>query len=187
MEAVGRRAAQETRAGCPSCTGLQRPAAEGGRDLHPHLRCSHERPHNEPNAARPGACVYSHSVTFTVTRQQCSGASASQTYIPHHIFHHCLLPQKCSMFRIMYFFNLSPSSVPAFLQKWRRLQRVVRSCAMRWKQRALCKPRRELEAKGPPPKKSVTFCLATPGLEGDSPPVSAEQEDDDEEEALRKL
>lgn len=55
---------------------------------------------------------------------------------------------------------------------------------MRWKQRALCKPRREREVKGPPPKKSVTFCLATPGVEGDPPPGSAEQED--EEEALRK-
>ncbi|KAE8298503.1 Serotransferrin [Larimichthys crocea] len=48
-------AAQETRADGPSCTGLQGPAAEGGRDVHPHLRCSHERPHNEPNTTQPGA------------------------------------------------------------------------------------------------------------------------------------
>lgn len=55
MEAAGHRAAQETRADGPSCTGLQGPAAEGGRDVHPHLRCSHERPHNEPNTTQPGA------------------------------------------------------------------------------------------------------------------------------------
>ena len=55
MEAVGHGAAQTTRAGGPSCTGLQRPAAEGRRDEHPHVRCSHERAHNEPNAAQPGA------------------------------------------------------------------------------------------------------------------------------------
>lgn len=51
---------------------------------------------------------------------------------------------------------------------------------MRWKQRALSKPRREQEVKGPPPKKSVTFCLTSPAFD------SVEQEEDEEEE-LRKL
>ncbi|XP_034389084.1 protein SFI1 homolog isoform X1 [Cyclopterus lumpus] len=46
-------------------------------------------------------------------------------------------------------------------QKSQHLQRVVKRCAMRWKQRALCKRQREQEVKGHSPKKSVTFCLAT--------------------------
>lgn len=59
MEALGHRAAQETGAGGQSCTGLQRPAAEGGRDVHSHVRRSHERSHNKPNAAQPraGGCL----------------------------------------------------------------------------------------------------------------------------------
>ncbi|XP_073323532.1 uncharacterized protein sfi1 [Pagrus major] len=62
-------------------------------------------------------------------------------------------------------------------QRSRHLQRVVRRCAMRWKQRALCKPHREQKVKVQLPKKSVTFCLTTPG--------SVEQEDEDE--VLTKL
>ncbi|XP_072540635.1 protein SFI1 homolog isoform X2 [Salminus brasiliensis] len=47
-------------------------------------------------------------------------------------------------------------------QSSRKLQAVVRRCALRWKQQALCKHSRarELENKGDkPPKKSVSFCL----------------------------
>ncbi|XP_042362696.1 protein SFI1 homolog [Plectropomus leopardus] len=60
-------------------------------------------------------------------------------------------------------------------QRSRRLQRVVRRCAMRWKQRALCKPRREQEIKEQQPKKSVTFCLTTPGSKSVSPSDPEEQ------------
>ncbi len=70
-------------------------------------------------------------------------------------------------------------------QRSRHLQRVVKRCAMRWKQRALCKPGRKQEVKGQVPKKSVTFCLTTPGLKSVSPPDSAEQEA--EEGVLSKL
>ncbi|XP_059184490.1 protein SFI1 homolog [Centropristis striata] len=62
-------------------------------------------------------------------------------------------------------------------QRSRHLQRVVKRCAMRWKQRALSKPRREQEVKGQPTKKSVTFCLTTPpGLKSVSQSDSEEQE-----------
>ncbi|XP_035517407.1 protein SFI1 homolog isoform X2 [Morone saxatilis] len=64
-------------------------------------------------------------------------------------------------------------------QRSQHLQRVVKRCAMRWKQRALCKPRREQEVKGQPTKKSVTFSLTTPGLKSVSPSHSAEQEAED--------
>lgn len=60
MEAVCHRAAQEARAGGQSGTGLQRPAAEGGRVVHPHICHSHERSHNKANATQPrasGLCV----------------------------------------------------------------------------------------------------------------------------------
>lgn len=70
-------------------------------------------------------------------------------------------------------------------QRSRHLQRVVKRCAMRWKQRVMCKPPREKEVKGQPPKKSVTFCLTTPGLRSVSPSDSVEQES--EEEMLSKL
>ncbi|XP_078104755.1 protein SFI1 homolog isoform X1 [Sander vitreus] len=63
-------------------------------------------------------------------------------------------------------------------QRSRHLQRVVKRCAMRWMQRALCKPRREQEVKGQL-KKSVTFCLTTPGLKSVSPFDSEEQEAED--------
>ncbi|XP_058488519.1 protein SFI1 homolog [Solea solea] len=55
----------------------------------------------------------------------------------------------------------------------RHLQGVVRRCAMRWKQRALCKPQREQAVHEQPAKKSVTFCLTTRGPENVS---SVEQE-----------
>ncbi|XP_068568237.1 protein SFI1 homolog isoform X2 [Cebidichthys violaceus] len=59
-------------------------------------------------------------------------------------------------------------------QRSRHLRTVVKRCAMRWKQRALCKPRREQEVKGQSSKKSVTFCL-----KGVSPSDSEEQEAED--------
>ncbi|XP_030277348.1 protein SFI1 homolog isoform X2 [Sparus aurata] len=64
-------------------------------------------------------------------------------------------------------------------QRSRHLQRVVRRCAMRWKQRVLCKPQREH------PKKSVTFFLTTPGSKAVPPSESVEREDEDE--VLTKL
>ncbi|TKS71358.1 Protein SFI1 -like protein [Collichthys lucidus] len=64
-------------------------------------------------------------------------------------------------------------------------QRVVSRCFMRWKQRALCKTRSRQEVKEQPPRKSVTFCLDTPGVKSLSPSDSAEQED--EVEMLSKL
>nr|XP_046239547.1 protein SFI1 homolog isoform X2 [Scatophagus argus] len=70
-------------------------------------------------------------------------------------------------------------------QRSRHLQRVVKRCAMRWKQRALCKPRKEQEVKGQLPKKTVTFCLTTPGLKSVS--VSDSVEQNDEVEELAKL
>lgn len=65
LEAAGHRAAQETRAGGQRCSGLQGPAAEGGRDMHPHVCCSHERSHNELNAAQPRAG----SLSFCLVRR----------------------------------------------------------------------------------------------------------------------
>lgn len=47
------------------------------------------------------------------------------------------------------------------LQRSQHLLRVVKRCAARWKQRALCKPRREQETRGQPAKKSVSFCLSS--------------------------
>ncbi|XP_017574687.1 protein SFI1 homolog isoform X1 [Pygocentrus nattereri] len=47
-------------------------------------------------------------------------------------------------------------------QSSRRLQTVVRRCALRWKQRALCQPSRSTEMankEDKPSKKSVSFCL----------------------------
>ncbi|XP_070815799.1 protein SFI1 homolog [Chaetodon trifascialis] len=70
-------------------------------------------------------------------------------------------------------------------QRSRNLQRVVKRCAMRWKQRALCKPRSKQEVKGQPSKKSVTFCLTTPGPKSVSPPDSVVEETEDE--MFRKL
>lgn len=64
-------------------------------------------------------------------------------------------------------------------QRTQRLQRIVKRCAMRWKQRALCKPRREQEVRVQPPKKSVTFCLTAPALDSVSSSDSAEQEAED--------
>lgn len=58
------------------------------------------------------------------------------------------------------------------LQRSQHLRRVVKNCAIRWKQRALCKPQRQQKVKGQPPKKSVTFCLTAPGS-------SAVQEDEE--------
>ncbi|KAK5872526.1 hypothetical protein PBY51_013217 [Eleginops maclovinus] len=61
-------------------------------------------------------------------------------------------------------------------QRSRHLQRVVRRCAMRWKQRALCKPQREREVKERLPKKSVSFCFTTSGLKSVSSSDSEGQE-----------
>ncbi|KAM4740543.1 protein SFI1 homolog [Anableps anableps] len=61
-------------------------------------------------------------------------------------------------------------------QRSQRLQRVVKRCAMRWKQRVLCKSQKEQEVRAQPLKKSVTFCL--PGLGSVSTPDSAEQENE---------
>ncbi|KAL0978160.1 hypothetical protein UPYG_G00166870 [Umbra pygmaea] len=49
-------------------------------------------------------------------------------------------------------------------QSAKRIQRVVLRCAMRWKQQALCGPKRarSLSAAAPFPRKSVTFCLPEP-------------------------
>lgn len=68
MEAVGHRATQDAGAGSQSSTGLQRPAAKGRCDMHPHICRSHERSHNKPHAAQPRAgwhlvCAFS---TFNV-------------------------------------------------------------------------------------------------------------------------
>lgn len=76
MEAVGNRAAQEARAGSQSCTGLQRPAAEGRRDVHPHICRSHERSHNEPNATQPRAsgfvCVFNKCHVISDIKFECN-------------------------------------------------------------------------------------------------------------------
>ncbi|KAM9758495.1 uncharacterized protein sfi1 isoform 1-T1 [Menidia menidia] len=50
-------------------------------------------------------------------------------------------------------------------QRSQTLQRVVKRCAMRWKQRVLCKPQKEQPARTQLPKKSVTFCLDEPPLD----------------------
>lgn len=55
------------------------------------------------------------------------------------------------------------------------LQRVVKRCAMRWKQRALCKSQKGHKVQGGPLKKSVTFCPTTPASSSDS----AERETED--------
>ncbi|XP_069000006.1 protein SFI1 homolog isoform X1 [Embiotoca jacksoni] len=62
-------------------------------------------------------------------------------------------------------------------QRSQHLQRVVKRYAMRWKQRALRKPRREQEVRAQPPRKSVTFCLTAPNSVASSD--SAEQGADD--------
>ena len=56
---------------------------------------------------------------------------------------------------------------------------------MRWKQRVLCKPQREQAVKVQHPKKSVTFCLTTPGSK--AVPLSESVEWEDEDEVLTKL
>ncbi|XP_040060879.2 protein SFI1 homolog isoform X1 [Gasterosteus aculeatus] len=64
-------------------------------------------------------------------------------------------------------------------QRSRHLHRVVKRCAMRWKRRALCKPKTELEVKVQSPQKSVTFCLASCGSKGEPPSAPKEQEAED--------
>ncbi|CAB1426240.1 unnamed protein product [Pleuronectes platessa] len=64
-------------------------------------------------------------------------------------------------------------------QRSRHLQRVVRRCAMRWKQRALCKPQREKAALEQLRKKKVTFCLTTRGPERVPESNSVDQEAED--------
>ncbi|KAL6112063.1 sfi1 [Pungitius sinensis] len=64
-------------------------------------------------------------------------------------------------------------------QRSRRLHSVVKRCAMRWKKRALCKPKREQEVKGQAPKKSVSFCLASRGSKSVPPSDPEEQEAED--------
>ncbi|XP_037535711.1 protein SFI1 homolog [Nematolebias whitei] len=61
-------------------------------------------------------------------------------------------------------------------QRSQRLQRVVKRCALRWKQRALCRRRKEQEVGQL--KKSVTFCLTEPALGSISSSGSEEQRDD---------
>ncbi|XP_020507537.3 protein SFI1 homolog isoform X1 [Labrus bergylta] len=65
----------------------------------------------------------------------------------------------------------------------KHLQRVVKRCALRWKQRALSKPQRGKQVRDQLPKKSVTFWL--PGSKSVSLTHSVEQEA--EEGELRKL
>lgn len=62
----------------------------------------------------------------------------------------------------------------------RHLNRVVRSCVLRWKQRALYKPNtvQELEEDPQKKKKSVTFGRMTPEWIIIPPPDSLEQEDE---------
>nr|XP_054586731.1 protein SFI1 homolog isoform X2 [Nothobranchius furzeri] len=60
-------------------------------------------------------------------------------------------------------------------QRSQHLQSVVKRCAMRWKQQALCKPPKEQQAQ--PPKKSVTFCLTEPAFGRVLTSDSEEQED----------
>ncbi|XP_055364702.1 protein SFI1 homolog isoform X2 [Betta splendens] len=64
-------------------------------------------------------------------------------------------------------------------QRSRHLQRVVKRCAMRWKQRALCKSPEKRKDHGKAPNKSVTFHLTTPGLRSLSTSESLEQEAED--------
>ena len=80
-----------------------------------------------------------------------------------------------NLFLILILFIMSA----CVLQRSRHLQRVVRRCAMRWKQRALCTPRREQEVKEQSPKKSVSFCLTTSGRNRVSPSDSEGQEAED--------
>ncbi|XP_035488730.1 protein SFI1 homolog isoform X2 [Scophthalmus maximus] len=61
-------------------------------------------------------------------------------------------------------------------QRSHHLQRVVKRCAVRWRQRALGKPRKEQAVKEQPQKKSVTFCLTTHGQKNVSSFDSVEQE-----------
>ncbi|XP_075893516.1 uncharacterized protein sfi1 isoform X2 [Nelusetta ayraudi] len=61
-------------------------------------------------------------------------------------------------------------------QRLRRLHRVVRSCAMRWKQQALAKPQKKREVRETQPKKTVTFCLTTTEFRTLSPCYSEEDE-----------
>ncbi|XP_053172194.1 protein SFI1 homolog [Scomber japonicus] len=70
-------------------------------------------------------------------------------------------------------------------QRSRHIQRVVRRCAMRWKERALGKPGRGREVREQPLKKSVTFCLPASGLNRVSPSDSVGLEAEDG--ALSKL
>lgn len=63
MEALGRGAAQQAGARSQSCAGIQRRTAEGGRDVHPHVRRAHERAHGESDAAQPGTggCLWEYA------------------------------------------------------------------------------------------------------------------------------
>ncbi|KAM9410683.1 protein SFI1 homolog isoform 2-T2 [Pholidichthys leucotaenia] len=60
-------------------------------------------------------------------------------------------------------------------QRSKHIQRVVKRCAMQWKQRVLGKPPREQQVRAQAPKKSVTFCSTVPVSLSDS----VEQEADD--------
>lgn len=71
------------------------------------------------------------------------------------------------------------------LQRWSHVQRVVRRCAMRWKEQTFSKPRPDRAVKGKPPKRSVTFSLSSPGPDNVSSSDSVEQ--DAEDGALSKL
>lgn len=62
------------------------------------------------------------------------------------------------------------------LQRLRRLHRVVRTCAMRWKQQALAKPQEKQQVRETQPKKTVTFCLTATEVRTLSPCYSEEDE-----------
>ncbi|XP_029357539.1 protein SFI1 homolog isoform X2 [Echeneis naucrates] len=66
-------------------------------------------------------------------------------------------------------------------QRSHHLQRVVKRCAMHWKQRALCKPQQEQVIQKQPSKKTVTFSLTAPGL------TSADSVEQEDEGVLCKL
>ncbi|KAK2862052.1 hypothetical protein Q5P01_001585 [Channa striata] len=71
-------------------------------------------------------------------------------------------------------------------QKSHHLQRVVKRCAMRWKQRALCKSKGQKKVHGQPPKKSVSFHLSTNELNTVSPSDLMELTED-EDKVFSKL
>ncbi|XP_061584264.1 protein SFI1 homolog [Cololabis saira] len=72
--------------------------------------------------------------------------------------------------------NLMEFSQP---QRSQSLQKVVKRCAMRWKQRTLGRPRQGQKVLVQAPKRSVTFCLTPPLSNSFSSSDSVEQEAED--------